>query len=228
MEMHKLFLMDATIKKIFEKHFVGNIPITRTGFEQKDFISEIKNKMELIDSLECKLKGHKKLDFTIKSSSQGYHDADFYLLFNKEDELCIRWDYRTESLIYKLDQIYTLPERMHNEYQRLEKNRIKRAKVELKHKKVKDLKKQSIISKIKTLAKEEKIKFYMTEKVGKMVFIFYLSENEELKIDIPNKRFKEAVDILPLLIKTISKLRNTGIRLKMRQQRYYRYRPSWI
>jgi len=231
-------LHDSTIKKIFREHFKGEIPIVKYGIEKKELISNVKNELstrmgfEILDlsGYKYRQKNHDEIcNFKIISSSKYYCSQEFDLIFDETNNLIIGKGYWIKSPVYCLEQIYMLVEKMKQEYKRLEKNYLKREGVRLKQQKIQELKHTAIIARIKEIAKEDKLRFYIEEYAKKVELIIYLGEAEEMKIDIPYDKFQETLQNLRSTIQTILKLRGSGITFQIQSYtpRYYN-EPRWV
>lgn len=234
-------LHDSTIKKIFREHFQGEMPITKYGSEeQKRLISDIKQKLETIDGIKLlKLSDYRRYhqeiepeehcDFKIISSSKYYRDQEFCLEFNEQSELSIREHYFLNTPVYHLEQIYTLVDKMIQEYKRIEINYLKREGKKLKQQKIKDIKYKAIFAKIHEIAKEDKFKFCVTKYFKYVKLTIYLAQAEEMQIEIPYDKFHETLKSLRVTIQTIRDLRHSGLKFQIQSypMRYYN-EPSWI
>ena len=238
--MAQLSLSTSTIIKIFRDHFQGEKPIIQYGIEnQIMFISDIKQKLRIMEGIKLLDNSYyysyseKKEDktscyFNVISSSKCYNDQSFYLEFNKKNELIIMDNPRLSTLVYHLKQIDTLPDKMVQEYKRLEINYHKRENKKIKQEKIKDIKYKAIQAKIHEIAKEDKLKFYMVRCGQYVELTLCLGKAEEMKINIPYDKFHEVFKSLRDTIQTIQTLRHSGLKFQIRSYvpRYYD-EPNW-
>jgi hypothetical protein len=234
----KSFLQNSTIKKIFREHFkTDDTPIIRTGLEKRVLLSTINQKLSTISGVKMlnpanfyRLQASQYEEicyFKILSPSQYYRDQEFYLKYNEQNELQINERYSLSTLVYHLEEIYTLRDKVIKEYQRLEKNCLKKENEKLKRQKIKDLKHKAIIAKINEIAREDKLQFYIKEYTTKVKLIIRLAKSEQMAIDIPYGKFQETLKNLRITIQTIRALRESGITFKIHHYPSYR-EPRWI
>ena len=233
-----MLLHNNTIKKIFREHFQGKMPIVKYGLEKKELILNIKKELrtkegfKLSDKSEYRYHSEKSEEiccFEIISSSKYYRDQTFYLKFNDKNELSIGKRYQLASPVYHVEQIYTLYDKMQQEYKRIEKNYLKRENNKLKKQKITDLTYQAIIAKIHEIVKEDKFKFYIRKYVDNLILEVYLAPHKHIEIDIPYDKFQEVLKNPRITIQTIRDLHDLGIsfQIKSYPPKYYE-EPTWI
>jgi len=240
-------LQKSTFKKIFREHFQGEVPIVKYGSEQKMLISEIKQKLTTMNSYALldsyypryiKKESDELCSFEVQSRSTHYDSPEFTVKFNDQNELIIEQRYGLSSPVYRLEQIYTLFDKLTSEFKRLDansskrqsksqsKSQSKRQSDQIKKKKIKELKHNAIIAKIHQIAKEEQLEFYLIEYVTKVKLAIRLAESEMVEIDIPYSKFQQILTNLPAMIQAIKEFHELGITFKMRRTGYRH--PKWI
>jgi len=227
-------LHDSTIKKIFREHFKGEKPIVKYGAEQKEFLSNTKNKLNTMSGFNVLKKPKHKIYtkpaniccFQIPSSSEYYSEEEFYLSFNDKNEFIIEGYRWITSPVYSIEQLYTLPDKMEREYKRVEANYLKRKNKSLKKQKIKELKHKAIIARINEIAKEDKFKFYIVEYQTKVKLVIRLTESERMEINIPYDKFQDRLKNLRVTIQTVRKLYDTGLTFQI--QSYPEDSSEWI
>lgn len=100
----------------------------------------------------------------------------------------------------------------------------RRAK-DVKRKKLRNLKAQAIIARIKTIAREDGFDFATRADSVKLKLYIRLGEREILELDIPFKGFEEILPRLRETIADIRKLQAEGIRFRLRQSSPY---VEWV
>jgi hypothetical protein len=214
-------LKTNTLKKIFREHFKGETPIVKYGSEQKVLISEIKQKLRTMKGYTLsnnnsyprytKTELEEICLFEILPPSEDYRNQEFTLQFNEQNQLYIEQWYRLDSLVYDLEQIYTLFDRMKLEYERL-------GAVQIKTQKIKGLKHTAIIAKINQIAIEDKFEFRLEKHFAtKIKLIVRITDLEKMEIDIPYSKFQETLQNLRFTIQTIRELRKSDITFKIRK-----------
>jgi hypothetical protein len=232
-------LQTSTIKKIFREHFMGEVPIVKCAPEKKMLISEIKKKLTTMKGFApsdryyypyTEKKSEEICHFKVLSPSQHYNYPIFTIRFNAQNELLIeQWNVHS-SLVYHLEQIYTLFDKITVELKRLDANYLKsqskRQSDQIKREKIKGLKRKAIIARIHEIAKEERLEFYLIEHATKFKLAIRLAKSEKMEIDIPYSKFQEILQNLRVMIQTIREFHDLGITLKMRRTGYRD--PKWI
>jgi len=229
-------LHDSTIEKILREQFKGDTPILEYRQERKAFISMLRQKLSTMTDVKLlqlspnyrysETDSEEICYFKILSSSKYYRDTTFYLLFNDQNELIIEAGYRHSSPIYHLEQIYTLTDKMKLEYNRVEKNYLKREREGLKKRKIQALKHKAVIGKIHQIAKEDKFYFHIKEYATKITLVIRLADNKHLDIDIPHNKIQETAQQLHATIQTLMALHDSGISFKINRMGYHK--PYWI
>lgn len=205
--------MRALHHRTFEKTLIAvckdNEPFVVQGTNaQKNYLVALQKKlsgMQFISYVSMGTRGSSGSDLYDYLYVRVTEDNAFYVHFNKQNQLIIK-TYYSESELYMsgMITIQTLFDALAPLYEAL-KNK------DIKNKKIKQLKKNTIIAFIKNIAEKEGFKYQYTEMTHHINLQVKLNDRDALTIRVPFKRFQEVMQQMTPVLKTIRELMERDI-----------------
>ncbi len=218
-----------TVTKLLREHFIGDIPITKNLFEQKEFLLSLKDDVKKIKGLDMSRYYHSEdkesedIHFMVKedhdSGYYSYQGDSFTLKFDEQNRLIVEYYTNTYGVVYQVEQIYSFIDKVKEAHDKKTARRLKT-------KKINKLKQQAIIAKMKEIAKEDQFDFFVREYERKLKLGVRIEGNKLVEIDIPYGKFQDILKDLRSLIKTLTELQQSGINFKLRNDSGRGY--GWI
>ncbi|MBV7337312.1 hypothetical protein KFU94_55600 [Chloroflexi bacterium TSY] len=225
-------LQNATVKKLMREHFTDGTPLCVTAEEQKAFATHINPRIDSLNQVEVTSnyyisnleKGRFITAFTIEDPTADryyYRSGEtFRLVTNEQDELQITNSYES-ILISNIEELFSFIAACQERLNR-------QLALKTRRQKVRDLKAQAIIARVKKLAKEEKFDFATDTDTQKLKLYVRLSQNECIELHIPFKHFEEMLPHLRSAILSLRELYEKGIRFKPRSTTKIGWRTQWV
>ena len=224
-------LQNSTIKKFMRECFTAESPIRVTDAAREALVETINTRIATLNNVKVSsnyyVAAHEKADFvtafTIEDPSEEYYyrrGESFRLQTNAQKELTISGYYNSapvSSIEELLSFIAACQERLNRQHA-----------LKARRQKVRDLKAQAIITRIKKLAQEEKFDFATTSDTQKLKLYVRLSQKECIELHIPFKQFEEMLPQLRTAILSLRALYENGIRFKLRSTSAIGWRTEWI
>jgi len=221
-------LNSRTVAKLLREHFIGDTPITKNLFEQKEFLSPLKDELKKIKGVDMsrhyysKDNDPKEFYFVIQEangSGYSYQGDSFTIKFDEQNRLIVQYYFNVYGIVYQVEQIDSFIDKIKEAHE----NKIARR---LKTKKINKLKQQAIIAKMKEIAKEDQFDFFVHEYERKLKLGVRLEGNKLVEIDIPYGQFQDILKDLRSLIKTLTELQKSGISFRLKNDSGRGY--GWI
>ncbi len=211
-----------TTERLIRSIFSGEAAIVVTG-DHKTFLLEWKEKlskllprnfrMEYDESKESKPEKQLSLSYEHPHFERSYYDTiKFVFTINSSNYLCFyRRSYQPEKYpVTDISQVLKIITELDKRHDKMYSNRLKKAKVI-------NLKKSSVISTIKLLAKELNFEYSLSTNFEQKIKLFVkLDDSSQLEIDIPYSRFQEVLSGLRNLIESVTSIYEQGLKFKVK------------
>ncbi len=142
----------------------------------------------------------------ILNEPDSYSNNSFSLWVNEQDQLIIH-EWSNTAVVSNIEEVFTF-------ITTCQKRIARRITQKSKRKKIRNLKRQAVIARVKKLAKDEKFDFCIVEDTVKLNLFIKLAEKEYLEIFIPFTKFDTILPQLRSVILALKKLSEQGIRYK--------------
>jgi len=130
-------LNSRTINRLLRKIFVGEMPIIKNGYEQQELISSLKSDLKKITGIDVSDSRSSffntdsdvicRFSMDDEESRYGFGNS-FSVKFNQDNVLTIK-HYGDETIIYQIEQIYALIDKLKSEMDNKEARRLKKDKI---------------------------------------------------------------------------------------------------
>lgn len=214
------------------EQFTGSPPIRVTEGNREEIIATVTARIKTLNNIDVatnryiseREKARFLTAFTSKDPSPDRYyyrsDEHFRLVTNDQNELTIA-NYYEETQVADLEEIFSFiavcQERLNRQHA-----------LKTRRQKVRDLKAQAIIARIKTLAEEEKFDFATDTDTQKLKLFVRLDANECIELHVSFKDFEETLPKLRSAIVSLRELRDKGIRFKLRSTTKIGWRTQWV
>lgn len=220
-------LASRTIARIFREHFTDTSSFVKTKEEQPECIAKIKKRLGEMDDVKSDsmtYHNHKQevceYRFTITRENAWGSGATFVVKFDQNDHLIID-NYGQNTPVGNMDLIYSFVEAIKLEHEKQQAKETKRAKI-------KKLKNQAIIAKLKEIAKEDRFDFRTREYNIKLKLYIRIAPGTVAEVDIPYSKFHNIMQNLRALIQTMRTLYASGITFRLKTRGRYEGNYDWI
>ena len=228
----------SSVKKIMKTIFCGDplVISVNTDQEKKEKLREIEKEFQqktkkISKSLNISTKssfdsednrhcdGKEDITLKISCNQQNYYDNEFVKLYFKGNKLYVT-NWYDEYPFSNIEQLMSFVEKIAAKQKESKDNALKSQKV-------KDLKEQMIISRVKLLAKELGF-FYQLQKHyrNKIKLLVKLDNQYVMSVDIPHGRFQKILKELRTCIESVLSLYQKGIRFGIKSK--LKYYNDWI
>lgn len=158
-------------------------------------------------------------EFSLRHPSErSYRGTQFRLMLNKQGELTIT-HYSIIAVVSSIEELLSFIAACQ---ERLERQHAQKSK----RKKVRHLKTQAIIARVKKLAQEDKFDFFTETDTVKLKLYVKLSQEEFVEVHIPFNKFQAVLPQLRTTIQSLKELHGLGIKFKLNSTRHRSIR--WI
>ncbi|MEZ4868023.1 MAG: hypothetical protein R3C14_42235 [Caldilineaceae bacterium] len=212
---------NPTLRRLLRERFSGESPLQVTPEARTSLAEQIHQRLAGMNYVETERTSHyvdqREKDrfvcaFAINEPADRYrygNSTSFSLKLNERGALTIA-HYSLDALVSSIDEVVAfvtacqeVVERKHAQKQRRQK--------------VRDLKAQAIVAKVKNMAKEDQFDFYTQTDTQKLTLYVRLSDTESVELQVPFSKFEEVLPHLRASIQAVRALHARGIKFKLGQ-----------